>query len=61
MSPMHTQEFVVFERIQERQHEVEQRRLLTPLRRPQTRRMQRMVNRLGTCFIAFGIRIQRIE
>ncbi len=61
MSPMHTQEFVVFERIQERQHEVEQRRLTAPLRQAQTRGMQQMKNKLGTFFGTFGIRIQRVD
>ncbi|MEO8973818.1 MAG: hypothetical protein ABI406_19705 [Ktedonobacteraceae bacterium] len=61
MSPIHTHEYFVFEQLQERQHEQEQRRLVAHQRQPHSHRMHRVMNRLGSFFIAFGIRMQRVE
>ncbi len=61
MSPIHSQENLVFERLRGRQHEQVQRRRLAHLRQPHPRRAQHLMSRLGTFFVALWIKMQRVE
>lgn len=61
MAPIHSYEYLVFKRLQERQHEQEQRRLLAHLRQPHPRRAQHLLSRLGTFFVALWTKMHRVE
>jgi len=51
------QEHLVRERLQQRQREAEQERMLVGL--PRHRRLRRLVGRLGVYFVALGTRMQQ--
>jgi hypothetical protein len=61
MAPIHSHEYLVFERLQERQHEQAQRRRLSQLGQSHLRRVQHLVSRLGTFFVAIGTKLQQVE
>ena len=61
MPHMHSEEYLVFERLHERQHQMEQQRQLAHQRRSYLNSMQRLMGNLGTFFKALGTRMQQVK
>ncbi|MGZ3625019.1 MAG: hypothetical protein ACXVDN_05165 [Ktedonobacteraceae bacterium] len=54
MPHMHNEEYLVFERLHERERQIEMQHLLTHQRKSQLNSMQRLMGSIGTLFIAIG-------
>lgn len=61
MAPIHSHEYLVFKRLQERQHEQAQRPRLSQLRQSHPRGVQHLVSRLDTFFVTIGTKLQQVE
>ncbi|MGZ3609484.1 MAG: hypothetical protein ACXWPS_01765 [Ktedonobacteraceae bacterium] len=54
MPHMHNEEYLVFERLHERERQIEMQHLLTHQRKSQLNSMQRLMGSIGILFIAIG-------
>ena len=61
MPHMHTEEYIVFERLHERQRQIEQQHQLAHPRMPHLNSMQHLIGSFGTFFKALGTRMQQVK
>lgn len=61
MSHIHNTDHLLFERFQERQHEIEQQRQLAHSRQPGPSRLQYLIGSLGTFFVTLGTKLQQFK
>ncbi len=61
MPHLHSEEYLAFERLHERQLQMEQQRQLSHQSRPLLNSMQRLIGSLGTFFVALGTRLQQVK
>jgi hypothetical protein len=58
---MHSEEYLVFERLHERERQMELQHQLAHQREPNLNSIQRLIGSLGTFFKAIGIRMHHIK
>lgn len=61
MPHMHSEEYLVFARLHERQRQIEQKHQLAYQRKPHLNGLQRLIGNLGIVFIALGTRMQQVK
>ncbi len=61
MTHIHNEEYLLLERLHERQNELEQRHRLAHLRKSYLSRVQHLIGALGRFFIALGTKMQQVE
>jgi hypothetical protein len=61
MAHLHSEEYLVFERLHERERQIEQQHKLAYQRERHLNSMQRLIGSIGTFFVALGTRMQKVQ
>lgn len=61
MPHIHSNDYLVFERLHEREYEAEQQRQLARLSRLHPSRVHHLIGNLGAFFVALGTKLQQVE
>jgi hypothetical protein len=61
MAHLHNEEYLVFERLHERERQIELQQKLANQRKLQLNSMQRLIGSIGAFFVALGTRMQKVQ